>query len=500
MIAIINAATQRSEMHGLDDHLPLPLFPLGDRPILHHVVDFLIGQGVRRFEFMLGHFPEKIENYLGDGARWGCSFGFHLLPVASDPLRAVERIAAGLDSEIVLGRGDRLPEFQLSSVSTPTMLLNGERAWTGWAVLPPGRHSLAALRTPAPGETKTAGPIFTEMVVSRELSFENVQTLVRSQQDILNGTFATTEIGGSQTEAGIWISRNVSLHSTAKLVPPVYLGPNCRIEAGAKIGPYAVISEGSIIDEQSSVTNSVVAPRTYIGQGLELDHVIVDRNRLVNTTLETAFLVSDSFLLSGLSRQKKPWVFRRIASRVGALALFLLLLPIAALSLLVLFLTGKCEFVNQRALRLPTLDDARTWTECGYLRFHLHEGTRAGWWTYFVAEVWPGLLSVMMGDMYLVGVKPRSLREVEMLPGDWRSIYLSSKAGLVTEALVMFGRNPSEDELYTAEAYYTAVESIHHDVKLLRLFLSKVFVNNDQNPGEVIESSLEAALENAAER
>src|ERR1700722_8890867 len=136
MLAIIVAAAQRSEMYGLDEHLPLPLFPLVDRPILHHIIDSLASQGVRRFEFVLGHLPEKIETYLGDGTRWGCSFGFHLLPSESDPLRVVQTIAAGLDDEVVLGRGDRLPDFQLWTAASATLFMTDAGAWTGWAVLP----------------------------------------------------------------------------------------------------------------------------------------------------------------------------------------------------------------------------------------------------------------------------------------------------------------------------------------------------------------------------
>ena len=506
MIAIILAATDRYEMHGLDDHLPLPLFPLGDRPILHHIVDFLAAQGIRRFEFILGYLPEKIEKYLGDGARWGCSFGYHLLPPASDSLRTVESIAASLDDDdddIVLGRGDRLPEFQISSVPGPSLLLTEEGAWTGWAILSKATSSplLKSARSYVSGETEKFSAAFGRVVARRELSFESVQQLLRSQQDLLSGTFTGTAIEARQSQAGIWIARNVALHPSVKLVAPLYIGPNCRIEMGAKIGPCAVISDGCIVDEQSSVANSVVAPRTYVGQGLELDSVIIDRNRLVNTKLEAAFLVSDSFLLSGLARQKRPGIFRGIVSRVGAFALFLLLFPIAALTLFFLILSGKGELAYEEGVRLPTSYDPNAWKNYRYLKLRMQEEMLAGWWTYFVAEVWPGLLSVMKGDMFLVGVKPRQPREVESLPSDWRSIYLSSKAGLITEAFVMFGRRPSEDELYTAEAYYTAVESLRHDIKLLRLYMARLLFDNDREAREFVEGGeLASSLENVSER
>src|SRR5271163_1364248 len=497
MIAIIIAAAQRSEVYGLDEHLPLPLFPLGDRPILHHVVDFLAGQGVRRFEFVLGHLPEKIEAYLGDGARWGASFEFHLLQSTSDPLRLVETIAAGLDDAIILGSGISLPEFQPAAGAGPTLYVDDAGIWTGWALFPRGSQLFPELRLCASGERLNDDGAFSLAVVQRQLSFANVQQLLRSQNDILTGEFRGSEIGGRQTEPGIWVSRNVSLHPTVELKPPVYIGPNCKIEAGVRIGPSVVIGEGCIVDEHSSVANSLVAPGTYIGQGLELHHVIVDRNRLINTSLETSLLVSESFLLSGLARQKKPRLLRRLTSKLGAIALFLLPLPIAVLTALFLLLSGKAKFTWEQAVSIPASHAPHMWKEHRYPSLRLQESTIAGWWIYFVAEVWPGLIAVLNGNLFLVGVKPRSRQEVEKLSSDWRSLYLSSKGGLITEAFVMFGRKPNEDELYTAEAYYSAVQSVRHDLKLLRLYLTRLLT--ERGPArEFAEGS--RPLENAAER
>ena len=56
----------------LNDRLPGPLLPLLDRPFLQHVVEYLISRGVKRFDIVLSHLPEKVEEALGDGKRWGC--------------------------------------------------------------------------------------------------------------------------------------------------------------------------------------------------------------------------------------------------------------------------------------------------------------------------------------------------------------------------------------------------------------------------------------------
>ena len=500
MIAVILAAAQRSEVYGLDEHLPLPLFPLADRPILHHIVDFLVGRGVRQFEFVLGHLPEKIEAYLGDGSRWGSTFNFHLGQSTSRPLELVRAITAGFQDDVVLGRGDTLPDIQPQSADGPTIYVSATEAWTGWAVLPASARHFTRFEAQTLGGFVNDDQVFKKVVVTRQLNFENVQEFLRSQKDFLNGSAGSAEISGRQIQPGVWISRNVSLQPEVQFKAPVYVGPNCKIAAGVCIGPSVVIGEGCIVDEQSSIANTLVAPGTYIGQGLELDHAIVDRNRLVNARLGTVLIVSESFLLSGLSRRKRPRVFHRIASRMSALAIFVLLLPMASLSLLFLLLNKRGRLVWERAISIPTIQDTHAWKEYQYLRLRLHEATTGGCWTSFVAEVWPGLISVVKGDLFLAGVKPRSRHDVEGLSSDWRSQYLSSKAGLITEALVMFGRAPSEDELYTAEAYYSAVQSIGHDLKLMRLYLVQLLTKKNQGPvGDFAEDTIpEPTLENVA--
>ncbi|HVW85623.1 MAG TPA: hypothetical protein VHB50_13130, partial [Bryobacteraceae bacterium] len=44
---------------------------------------------------------------------------------------------------------------------------------------------------------------------------------------------------------------------------------------------------------------------------------------------------------------------------------------------------------------------------------------------------------------------------------------------LITEAGVMFGGAPSEDEMYTAEAFYSATESTSRDARLFALWAWK---------------------------
>ena len=119
MIAVIIAPGLSPGMEPLNERYPTPLLPLVDRPFIQHVVEFLVEGGITRFEFVLSHLPEKIENFLGDGSRWGCTFKFHLERDPSHPYDILKTLHLGEDTgPILLAHADRLPQIDLDQTQT----------------------------------------------------------------------------------------------------------------------------------------------------------------------------------------------------------------------------------------------------------------------------------------------------------------------------------------------------------------------------------------------
>jgi NDP-sugar pyrophosphorylase family protein len=462
MVAILIATGQNPAFHGLDEYLPVPLLPLADRPFLQHVIEALVRHGVRRIEFVLSHLPEKIEARFGDGARWGCSFHYHLSPSAGDALRVAAGIAAGEKDDVLLASATSLPSFDITLLPAGAQIFH-RGVWTGWTRLIPG----------APLSQATAA-----YKVDVCLSIESGDDFLRAQRAALDGAFDGLMIAGRIADPHVWISRNVTLHPTAVITPPVYFGENCRVGKGAQIGPSAVIGANCIIDEQSIVVNSMVTPGTYIGEALELDSVIVDRNRLVNLRLGTSVLISETFLLGSLLERRRGRVWQRLRDRLIALFLLFFLWPLLLGVFLYLRIAGRGRFAVRHGIDIPADDNPSSWRSVEVIRFDT-EDFRSG---EFLYTFLPGLLSVLKGDVFLVGVQPRSRREIESLPPDWKSLYLTSKAGLITEARVMFGPHGSEDEIYTGETFYSATESASHDLKLASLWVRGLFARSSAPP------------------
>ena len=87
----------------------------------------------------------------------------------------------------------------------------------------------------------------------------------------------------------------------------------------------------------------------------------------------------------------------------------------------------------------------------------------------------PALINVAKGDISFVGVSFRTANEINELPSDWKKLYLKSKPGIVTEALINFGTSPTTDELYAAESFYSVSYGFKYDMKLLLKYFGKVF-------------------------
>lgn len=494
MRAIVIATGEGPGVAPLDERYPTPLLPLIDRPFLQHIVEYLVAQGITRFDFVLSHLPEKIEQFIGDGSRWGIQPTYHL---ARDPLRPYRLLKAlhfdgANGSPLLLAHADRLPPVPLKEIrsepalSTPLLFTwrNADALgtdtvqWTGWALIESSH--LQALRATADEKDlfdhlQTLTPATRE--VSHPLSVEAIRSILLANRAVLDKQFDGLLLAGREIEPGIWLSRNVILHPTARIQPPVYIAEDCQIGPGTVLGPHAVVGKGSILDGRSTVTNAIIFPGSYVGEGLELADVLVDKNRLLNAELGGAMLVEDFILGSLASPRPIDWLMRQLG-RLVALCALLLAAPILVILALSRALRGQPVMTGRAVVHLPAASLAQNeWETYTLSRFHGEPPTPATFRDFWVRFL-PGLWHVVRGDLSYVGVPPRSVEEVKALPRDWQSVYLRAKAGLITEAMICYGPDATDDELYAADGFYAVTASWHHDLSLLLRYFGRAWFHS----------------------
>ena len=71
LLAVLLAAGRGRRLRPYTDHTPKPLLPVGGQPLLEHTLTAVAEVGIRRVCLVTHHLAEQIEQFVGDGRRWG---------------------------------------------------------------------------------------------------------------------------------------------------------------------------------------------------------------------------------------------------------------------------------------------------------------------------------------------------------------------------------------------------------------------------------------------
>jgi hypothetical protein len=258
-----------------------------DRPFLQHVVEFVIAQGGRDF-LVVGDRAEQARQILGDGRRWDVTIAYQ---------QAYARPAmqpGGPREKFLLASAICLPMFPLPLVAerSPGTIIygSGNREWTGWALL--DERDVAAILAPGERVSVLAHlenlPDYEKLYVDTEYRCGGAQDIWKAHETALDSKLTGLCHNGLEVRPGVWTARNASIAASAVIAAPSYIGENSRIGAGAEIGPFAAIGKDCLIARHTIVRHSVVAPGTYAGDNLELDHVLADHNELFDVRFGVA--------------------------------------------------------------------------------------------------------------------------------------------------------------------------------------------------------------------
>lgn len=501
MRAIVIAVGYEPDMEPLNQRFPSVMTPFIDRPFIQHVIEVLAANDITRMDIVLSHLPQKVEDFLGDGTRWGCSFQYHLVKDPAAPYGQLRTISLpDKDDPVLLIHADRLINSKLSYPATlnkPVRYIyragseeNQESIWSGWAWIT--QNQVAEVPMSADYEELNTSlseiaPDESSIIVFPPLSVKTFESVLESHSAVLTKQHSDLMLTGREVQEGIWLSRNVMLHPTATLTQPVYIGGNCRIGAGVRLGPNATIGDDCVLDGRCTVVNSIVLPGSYVGEALELNDVIIDRSSLINVRLGVSLPIGENFILGSMAGRKLVPFGVGIISRLLALFMLVLFSPFLLLTVILLKWTRKGSISHKvKVVLLPAGSSPLAWGTFFQHRFSprarpdgdkvqvMDSRADRNSLKDFLLRFLPGLLNVVKGEMNFVGVPPRTRDEIEQMPEDWKELYLTAKAGLVTEAYIQVGSSPSEDEMYSSEAFFAVSSNVGHNLKLLFRYFGRV--------------------------
>ena len=431
-------------MSPFSDEFATPMLPMIDRPLLQHAVEWLASHGIDRFDVVLGRRARAIQSLLGDGTRWGVSIRYRTAADVARPWQALGGFGPSADDEpILLAHADRLPLVDPSADrprdGSPVVYVRaddseGRPAWSGWAwVLPDDLLDLPPdadvndlfdrLLEPGRGPRVVA--------VGSILDATTGEALMRSHRDLIASRPAGLMLSGREVRPEVWVSSNVRLHPSVRLVPPVFVAEDCRLGPGVRLGPDAFVGAGSVIDADSTVAESVLFPDTYVGASLDLNEALVSHGRLAHLRLGPDLIVDDEQLISSVAAYRLGDSLRALLARLAASAVLVATAPLLlATSLLIRIARGGPALIDREVVRLPAPPDPDRWRVYRLHRFNVPLDGSPNW-ADLLFRVLPGLIDVALGNLRIVGVAPRGRDEVAAMSEDRRALYRNARGGLI---------------------------------------------------------------------
>src|SRR5262245_66231954 len=94
MKAVVMAGGFGTRLRPLTAHLPKPLVPVGNVPIMEHIVRLLKRHGFTDLAVLLYFLPDTITGHFGDGSAWGVNMTY-VTPAADLGTAAAVTVAGG---------------------------------------------------------------------------------------------------------------------------------------------------------------------------------------------------------------------------------------------------------------------------------------------------------------------------------------------------------------------------------------------------------------------
>lgn len=113
--AVVLAGGKGRRLRPYTTVFPKPLLPVGDRPILSHVLENLKAAGFNQVTISVGHLAELIMAFFGDGKRFGVTLDY---AIEDKPLNTIGPLAFidGLGENFLVMNGDILTDLDLKAL------------------------------------------------------------------------------------------------------------------------------------------------------------------------------------------------------------------------------------------------------------------------------------------------------------------------------------------------------------------------------------------------
>jgi mannose-1-phosphate guanylyltransferase/phosphomannomutase len=323
MKAVIMAGGEGTRLRPLTANQPKPMLPLGNRPIMEHIIRHVHDHGFKDIVVTVQFLASQVRNYFGDGSDMGVDLTYATETTPLGTAGSVKNAAEQLDETFLVLSGDALTDVDLGEVvsfhrrsgAMVTVALKrmdnplefgivitrddgrierflekphwgqvfSDTINTGIYVIEPevfdhipdGPSDFAG--DIFPKLLGRAAPLYGFVVDGYWEDVGNLEAYQQAHQDILDGR-VEVDIRGFEVRPGLWLGEGAEVDPDAALDGPVLIGDFAKVEGDARLREYTVIGSGVVVKSGAVLHRAIVHDNAYIGQGASLRGCVVGRS------------------------------------------------------------------------------------------------------------------------------------------------------------------------------------------------------------------------------
>jgi len=325
--AVILAGGEGERLRPLTRNRPKPLLPAGNRPIIEYVLDSVIEAGISDIHVVVGYKHNRVQSHLGDTYS-DVDLTYHIqekqlgsghallqardavaepfLVVNGDQITEPSIITdvlsahgAAMAASMGVIESDKAAEYGTVSLTDGNVTDLTEHPETdaggllnaGVYVFTPEIFSVLA-DLPRPGGVLTIPAGVSALVADPETAVLGVETDgfwtdATYPWDLLTvaeQVFSMDWIDLPSQETDVWVADSATIHPAAELVPPVVVGVDSEIAAGAVIGPHVALGRNTTVGSNSVLTRTVLDTDCRVGANTTLIDTVFGQNVTVGSS------------------------------------------------------------------------------------------------------------------------------------------------------------------------------------------------------------------------
>ena len=319
--AIIMAGGEGTRLRPLTCNIPKPMMPILGKPTMSYAIDLLKKNGITEIGVTLQYLPDEVISYYGDGSDYGVNLKYFIEETPLGTAGSVKNAELFLDDTFIVISGDALTDIDLSVVveyhkekhAMATIVLKEVAVPLEYGVVVTNKEGRVTgfLEKPSWSEVFSdkvntgmyilEPEIFSYFEINEKFDFSNdlfpillnenklmygfvtkgywcdignIDQYMKCNFDVLKG-LVKVKIKGNKISEGVFIGENSEIDETAILIPPIFIGDNCKIYGGVHIGPFSILGKNNIISSGGQIKRSIVFDNCYTGYKVEVKGAVI---------------------------------------------------------------------------------------------------------------------------------------------------------------------------------------------------------------------------------